>query len=187
MLDDPYVGSRLGRKRDHHHRLHPRNDNLDPKSFATIERNDPILRIGMNVCVAHAGNMACRIPIRNPASRGANFKLTHYPSKQESATTNLADITIDTTAPGTHTIEMAIDQTASKAPPAPSSSKQRRPRIPNMRPPRWTGTRQRRPRNQSSRRRSTRPRGHSAACPEFETYSRRFPRPISADLPEHFP
>ena len=74
MLDDPYIGSRLGCKRDHHHRIHPRNDNLDPKSFATIERNDPILRIGMNVCVAHAGNMACRMPIRNPASKNGKFQ-----------------------------------------------------------------------------------------------------------------
>jgi hypothetical protein len=74
ILEDPDIGCRLGRKGDHHRRISSCYDNLDSEAFsAAIQRDDPIRRISVKVCIDHAANMACRMPICNPASRGDGF------------------------------------------------------------------------------------------------------------------
>ena len=82
MLDDPDIRRRLGRKGNHHRRIYSGNDNLDPEACAVVERNDPVHGISVNVCIDHVANMACRMPIRNPASKSPNFRLTHDPGLQ---------------------------------------------------------------------------------------------------------
>jgi hypothetical protein len=66
MLDDPDIGCRLGRKGDHHHcRIRSCDDNLDPEA-STIQRNYPIRRVNVKMCISHPADMACWTPDRNP-------------------------------------------------------------------------------------------------------------------------